>query len=122
MCVTYTERNVPIGNFMLLLNQQGSDSLSNDIRLLAREKRPKANNRRQRRRQRRRNNDIDRLHKELYTQQDRVLQLRLIMLKMNKAQHQSTSSSNPAQKGLLVISSLNKKLEDLKAENKKLSQ
>ena len=64
------------------------------------------------------NNEIHQLYEELCGHQRKIRELR--MMKVRKKMSQLMNDSDPVQKGLHMISQLNKKLEDLKMEKKKL--
>ena len=100
---------------MQLIKEWGSNW--DDVTLIARERKRQQRNTAQSKNSRHHN--INKLRKELASCQDNIRHLRLINTKRSNTIQEE---HDPAKKGLKVITSLHKKLEDLKIENKRLCE
>lgn len=111
------ERRLPNKRLLPILNEWEEDVFS-DVQYIARESMVHRPNRKLARSHRRKLNDIMLLSNELFNSQYQTRQLRVMQIKRNMIQ----SSSDPTQKGLMAMSSLNNKVKKLKASNEKLCE
>ncbi len=111
------ERRLPDGNLAQLLSQWSAKE--QQVRYIVRER--KGREQQLAKIRAKPNSEIHQLYKEFWSYQREISNLRIVKVKKKQdVANANGSESDPARKGLQMITSVNRKLEDLKMENKKL--